>query len=264
MRPNDPISAASVAAYLPDDTPWRTTVFSSIDSTNTALKAMAARGEREGCVLIAEQQTAGRGRMNRSFFSPPDGGLYMSMLLRPALRAEDALLLTTSAAVAAAEAIEAVLGISVGIKWVNDLFVRGRKVCGILCESSLSSDGGLDYAVVGIGINVRAPKGGFPPELEGIAGALLADGDNAPSALRSRLAAEILTRYAALISALPAADFLDEYRRRSLVIGRSVTLSTTGETVAVEGIDDACRLLVRTEEGTLHTVSSGECSILLS
>ncbi len=264
MSVNDPITAASVAAYLPSDTPWRTTVFSSIDSTNTALKAMAARGEREGCVLIAEQQTAGRGRMNRSFFSPPAGGLYMSMLLRPALRAEDALLLTTAAAVAVAEAIEAVIGIRAEIKWVNDLFVRAQKVCGILCESALSSDGRLDYAVVGIGINVRAPKGGFPPELAGIAGALVADGEAAPPELRSRLAAEILTRYAVLSSALPDTAFLDEYRRRSLVIGRRVTLSTTGETVTVEGIDDVCRLLVRTEYGEQKAVSSGECSILLS
>ncbi len=264
MPINDPITAESVAACLPEGTPWRISSFAVIDSTNTALKAMAVRGEPAGAVLVAEHQTAGRGRLSRSFFSPSGSGLYMSMLLRPSLPAADALLLTTAAAVAAAEAIEAVSGAAVGIKWVNDLFVRDRKVCGILAESAISPNGMLDWAVVGIGINCRVPEGGFPAELDRIAGALYGVDDPAPSALRSRLAAGILTRYAALTAALPSADFLAEYRRRSILIGRRVTLSTTGEWVSVVGIDDACRLLVRTATGEQKAVSTGECSVYLS
>lgn len=253
-----PHTAAAITTQLPTDTPWQIEAHDCLDSTNTALKARAAEGAQAGLVILADRQTAGRGRMTRTFFSPPGCGLYMSMLLRPALAAADALLLTTAAAVAAAEAIAAVTGREIGIKWVNDLFLGGRKVCGILTESSLSPDGGLAWAVVGIGINVRTPEGGFPAELDGIAGALLpADASD----LRPRLAAEILTRCGAYFARLPHPAHLDEYRRRSILIGRTVTLSNTGVRVTVEGIDDACRLLVRDAVGTRFAVSSGECSV---
>lgn len=255
-----PQRAAAITACLPVDSRWQIEAYDCLDSTNTRLKARAVEGAPDGLVLIADRQTAGRGRMSRTFFSPPDGGLYMSMLLRPRLAAADALLLTTAAAVAAVEAIADLTGLQVGIKWVNDLYLDGRKVCGILTESSLSSDGSLAWAVVGIGINVRAPRDGFPPELADIAGALLPA--DAPD-LRSRLAAAILTRCADHFAALPEPTHLDEYRRRSILLGRHVTLSHTGEQVMVEGIDDACRLLVRGVDGRCRAVSSGECSVCL-
>lgn len=249
-----------VTAYLPPDTSWQIEAHDCLDSTNTACKARAAQGADAGLVILADRQTAGRGRMTRSFFSPPGCGLYMSMLLRPALAASDALMLTTAAAVATAEAIAAVTGRETGIKWVNDLFFGDRKVCGILTESSLAPDGRLAWAVVGIGVNFRAPEGGFPPELDGIAGSLLPA--DAPD-LRSSLAAEILTRCGAYFARLPEPAHLDEYRRRSILIGRAVTLSHTGERVTVEGIDDACRLLVRDASGLSRAVSTGECSVCL-
>ena len=255
-----PQTAAEVAAYLPDEHHWRIEAHDCLDSTNTVLKCRAAQGEAAGLVLLADRQTAGRGRMTRSFFSPPGCGLYMSLLVRPALTAGNALLLTTAAAVATADAIAAVTGRVTGIKWVNDLFWGDRKVCGILTESSLGADGRLVWAVVGIGINVRAPREGFPPELAEIAGALLPA--DAPD-LRPRLAAEILARCSSLFACLPEPTHLEEYRRRSILIGRSVTLSTTDERVTVEGIDDACRLLVRDAAGGVRAISTGECSVRL-
>ena len=255
-----PNTAAAVTACLPADSHWQVEAYDCLDSTNARLKARAAEGASDGLVLMADRQTAGRGRLGRSFFSPPGCGLYLSMLLRPHLAAADALLLTTAAAVAAAEAIADLTGLQTGIKWVNDLYLDGRKVCGILTESSISPDGSLAWAVVGIGINVRAPREGFPPELAHIAAALLPA--DAPD-LRPRLAAAILDRCADRFASLPTPAHLDEYRRRSILIGRRVVLSHTGEQVTVEGIDDACRLLVRDVTGFCRTVSSGECSVLL-
>lgn len=108
----------------------------------------------------------GRGRRDHSFFSPPDSGLYLSFLLRPDLSARDALSLTTCAAASVALAIEECAGVDAKIKWVNDVFCHGKKVCGILTEAALDLEtGGLQYAIVGIGVNLFPPKGGFPPEL---------------------------------------------------------------------------------------------------
>jgi BirA family biotin operon repressor/biotin-[acetyl-CoA-carboxylase] ligase len=135
-------------------------------------------------------QSAGRGRLGRSFYSPGDTGLYMSILLRPALQPENAVLITCAAAVAVSNAIREVCGEEVQIKWVNDLFLHQKKVCGILTEASFSAQtNGLDYAVCGIGVNVYPPENGFPEELASIAGAVC----SAPEeGLRDRLAAAIL------------------------------------------------------------------------
>ena len=252
------LTAAGIARYLPADSLWHLEVQQCVDSTNTRMKSMAA-GLPAGSVLIAEQQTAGRGRMTRSFFSPPHCGLYASMLLRPELSAADGLLFTPAAAAAAAEAIEEVCGISVGIKWVNDLLLNGRKVGGILTESTLTGEGRLSAVIVGIGINVYAPDKGYPAELESVAAPLFAvrDGDD----IRPPLCAALLTHCEEIFSRLPETDFLAEYRRRSLVLGREVTLFPGGERVFVEGIDDRCRLIVRDADGVCRTVSTGECSV---
>ena len=137
-----------------------------VSSTNTLLRQRAEAGEPEGLALVAAAQTAGRGRRDHTFFSPPDTGLYLSFLVRPQLSAKDALLLTTCAAAAVALAIEDCAGVPAEIKWVNDVFCRGKKVCGILTEGALDLEtGGLQYAIVGIGVNCFPPEGGFPEDL---------------------------------------------------------------------------------------------------
>lgn len=232
--------------------------YAVLDSTNALVRARAVDGEGAGLVVIADRQTAGRGRLGRAFFSPPGCGLYLSVLLRPTLAAADALLLTTATAVAVAEAIEAVTGLAVGIKWVNDLYLDGRKVCGILAESAITASGRLDYAVIGIGVNVRAPVGGFPDELRDIAGSLLPA--DAPD-LRPALTDAILARLLPAVDALPARTHLAAYRARSTLLGRRVTVLPGGEAVEVEGIDDDAHLIVRCADGTLRALSSGEISV---
>ena len=144
--------------------------FESLDSTNNYLKKLASGGAAEGTVVIADEQTAGRGRMGRSFASAPGCGIYMSMLLRPeGCTADCAPGLTAVAAVAVCRAIEKVCGRAPGIKWINDLYLRGKKICGILCESSVK-DGRVNYAVLGIGLNVTTRAEEFPEELRETAG----------------------------------------------------------------------------------------------
>ena len=239
-------------------------VYTSVASTNTLLKAWAEDGCAEGTVAAAEEQTAGRGRRGRGFFSPRGTGLYLSILLRPESSAGAALAITTTAAVAAAEAIEALSGEAAQIKWVNDIYMRGKKVCGILTEASLDVEtGGLRYAIVGIGINVLPPPDGFPDELQEIAGAVFED--SAPPDFRCRLAAELLDRFFARYRALGSEDCFEAYRRRCLVLGRRVTVLSggiavgEGEAVSLER-DYSLRL--RWDDGTESLLNSGEVSVL--
>ena len=136
--------------------------YKTLESTNSLLKLDAEAEAPTGTIVISEEQTKGRGRMGRSFYSPGNTGIYMSILLRPKISAYESLSITTCAAVAVAEAIEMNSNKKAEIKWVNDIFVNNKKVCGILTEASLDlENGGLRYAILGIGINVFAPRKAF-------------------------------------------------------------------------------------------------------
>lgn len=234
----------------------------SVTSTNTVLKERAAKGAPEGTVLIAARQTAGKGRQGRQFSSPEGTGLYMSILLRPTMQAQEALFLTTAAAVAVSASVEEVSGRKTGIKWVNDVWIDGLKICGILTEASFDLEGGgLEYAVVGIGVNLTEPKGGFPEELRGVAGAVFSPGEDTIGA-KSRLAAGILRRFWEYYRALPQRVFWEEYCRRSVVVGREITiLGTDPQPARAIGIDEECRLRVRLSDGSERLLSSGEVSV---
>lgn len=248
-------------------------VFRSVSSTNTLIREAAAQGAPEGLVILAGNQTAGRGRLGRSFFSPEDSGLYMSLLLRPTMEAGQAVLLTTAAAVAVCDGIEAATGFEPRIKWVNDVFLNGKKICGILTEAAFGTENGrLEYAVPGIGVNVYEPEGGFPAELAAIAGSVCGPaGQGASPALscgpdvRNRLAGEILARFWDYYRVLDSRSFLESYRRRSLVIGRPVLVvrNTGSRPAKALAIDDSCRLLVRYDDGSEEFLSTGEISIRL-
>ena len=231
-------------------------------STNDDVKALAERGAPEFTVVASELQTKGKGRLGRSFYSPQRTGIYFSVLLRPKLPVTDALFITTSAAVATASAIEEVCGRQAGIKWVNDIYWQDRKVCGILTEASLDlENGSLAYAVLGIGINVSPPEGGFPEELKTIAGCLYPEG-GCPAGTRSRLLASLLDKFYELYIHLPEKRFLDEYRRRSILKGLNVNVIQGDRTypASVVGIDDQCHLLV-SRDGQLIALDSGEVSV---
>ena len=264
---SDVLSADGIAQYLKTGG-IRLQAYPTVSSTNTVLKSQAAEGAPEGTVIAAAEQTAGRGRMGRSFFSPPGSGLYLSILLRPRTSAAETTRLTAYAAVAVAEAIEGLAEVETQIKWVNDVYVDGKKVCGILTEASLDCERGMtDYAVVGIGINTRAPEGDFPPELREIAGAAFS-GKTVP-ALRCRLAAAVVDRFFTFYrDELPdtAGYCFEAYRRRSLVLGRHIRLHAFERPAEdAEALDIApdFALLVRDSSSTVRRVSSGEVSVRL-
>lgn len=271
---SDAVSKSAVLRYLGDAAPlFDLEVLSEVDSTNTYLKRMApelkAAGNGENApwrTVIAGSQSAGRGRMGRTFVSPAGTGVYLSVFLTPRLSARQAVRITTAAAVAACRAIEAC---TAGenperkpcIKWVNDILIDGRKTCGILTEASVDLEsGGMDWAIMGIGFNVYEPEGGFPGELKTIAGpiALTRRRD-----LRSRIAAAFLKSFREVYADLESGSFTEEYRARSFLIGRPVNVLRGGESrpATACGIDDECRLLVRYEDGSSEALSSGEVSV---
>lgn len=236
------------------------TLFDELDSTNTCLKKLARAGAPEGRIIIARRQSAGRGRLGRSFYSDAEG-LYISVLIRPHMKAESMVFVTAMTAVAMARAIERTVNADARIKWVNDIFVRGKKVCGILCESAFGADALSEYVVIGAGVNITEPLGGFPADISAVAGALLPHGSG--QELRTSLAAAFLEELFSDYARLDSRSFLDEYRRRSIVTGKSVsvispTLARHGKAIA---IDDDCRLVVRLDDGTTEHVSTGEISV---
>lgn len=259
----DIVSEQGIQKYLRSEiTDMEISVVNAVPSTNVCVREKANMGASEGYLVLANEQTAGRGRLGRNFFSPKDTGIYMSLLLRPKnFSAKQAVRITTMAAVAMCEAIEAVSDDKAEIKWVNDIFVRGKKVCGILTEGSFNLESGLlDYAILGLGINVYQPNNGFPKELSSIAGAVFEENQND---VKNRLASEFLNRFYGYYTAVNQTDYVEQYRKRSFVIGKEVNLTSADEskTAVVIGIDDECRLLVRYPDGTKDCYSSGEISI---
>ena len=261
---SDVLSTEGIARHLRHKE-LRLQVYKTIGSTNTTLKALAAEGAEAGLALIAEEQIMGRGRMGRSFFSPANSGLYLSLLLRPQMPAADATRLTACAAVAVSEAIEALSGQEAGIKWVNDIFVDGRKVCGILTEASVDCESGMmHYVIIGIGVNTHVPDGDFPEELRGIAGA--AFGAEPVPELRCRLAAEILDRLMDYTPDPAAPEIFAGYRSRSLVLGREINILAFGrepEPARAVDLDENYSLRVRLPDGSERLLNSGEVSVRL-
>jgi BirA family biotin operon repressor/biotin-[acetyl-CoA-carboxylase] ligase len=259
---SDVLSESGIRQYLTGDAQaLDLRVFDSVDSTNLVLRSLANEGAAEGTVVIAAEQTGGRGRKGRSFYSPQGTGVYISLLLKPRIAPDDATLITTTAAVAVSEAVEALSGEPAAIKWVNDVFLRGKKVCGILTEGSFDMESGqFEYAILGAGINVYEPDGGFPAEISEIAGSVLVS--PAPDA-KNRMIAEYLNRFLPLYRSLGSAKTNAEYRRRSFVLGRQVNVITEGgaTTARAIDIDERCRLLVEYENGQRETLSTGEISV---
>ncbi len=259
---SDVLSKAGIEKYLGE---IRNRIYLDVrrcvGSTNDVLRELAAAGAPEGTVAVAGMQTGGKGRLGRSFFSPDDSGLYMSILLRPDMPALDAVRITTAAAVAVAETVEELSGRRAGIKWVNDVCIGGKKICGILTEASFSlENGGLDYAVVGIGVNVYSPEGGFPEDIRDIAGAVF---DGRREDMRCRVAGGIISRFMALYADLGSSEMLNAYRSRLLWTGERIrVISGKGAyPCTMLGVSDSYALLVRDEAGEERTVSSGEISI---
>lgn len=256
----DILSEQGVKKHLNQD--FQITFAPSVSSTNTVLRALAEQGAPEGTLVISDEQTGGRGRMGRAFYSPAGSGIYLSLLLRPVnADPRQTVTLTAAAAVALCQAIETVSENGPQIKWVNDIFLNGKKISGILSEAAFGLESGApEYVVVGVGINAYTPEGGFPPELAEIAGALW---ERPVPGGKNRLAAEFVNHFWKLYTAGDPAAFLEDYRRRSLVVGKDITVIAGGtETPAhALGIDESCRLLVRYKSGETAALSYGEVRV---
>lgn len=234
------------------------------DSTNRVLKELAKNGAKEGQVVIADEQTNGRGRLGRYFFSPKNRGIYMSVLLRPDDKAYEMAPLTAWVAVAVANAIESVCGVRPGVKWVNDLILNGKKICGIMTELAVKDDGNkVDYIIVGIGINVTGKQEEFPEELREIASTIEAETGVAVS--RAQLVAEIIRELDFLSEEwqIETQKYLEQYRKDCITIGKEVrVLSPEGERAATAlSVEGDFSLLVRYDVGTMERVYSGEVSV---
>ena len=229
--------------------------FKTCDSTNTEAKRMVADGYGRSCLIVAESQSGGRGRLGRSFYSPLGSGVYFTLLHRVIADAADAVTLTCAAAVAAMRGILETTGVQTEIKWVNDLLRNGKKVCGILSESVLSPTGEL-YVIVGIGINLRPID--FPEELWEIAGSL-----ESVSATRASVIAAVT---AALMPSLldpTSRAWHADYVAHSCVIGRRIRWGRDGNWTAglAKEIDRNGRLLVCADDGQSAVLDSGEITL---
>ncbi len=228
----------------------------SVGSTNTYLKSL--KNIENGTLVTAAYQTEGRGRRGHSFWSP-QGGIYMSLACVPSACSFNAGLITTCAALSVCKAIEKLTDLKPKIKWINDIFLNGKKVCGILCETVFTPNTGeIDYVVIGIGVNVAATV--FPDELKPIATAILNECEKDIS--KNELIAEILNSLEKDIQYIYSAEFLNDVRTRSLGLGREITVTTQNGRFLAKAvdIDSSGGLIVKVGENT-QTLSSGIVSI---
>lgn len=260
---DDSLTAAGVQALLDTRCIGRDMVVaSSLTSTNTVIKERYL-DRPHGFVLLAEQQTGGRGRLGRTFASPAQTGVYQTILLHPTLPLTHIQLATIAAAVAVAEAVEQTAGFAPQIKWVNDVLYEGRKLAGILTEATIEGESGAVSALlVGIGVNLR-PNPTWPDDVRAVAGAL---GEFGRVPRRAELAAAVLNRFErayALLEQGRADELLHAYRSRLCCLGKPILVISPAGTYPADcvGLDDNGHLLVRDADGRTRTLSSGEISI---
>jgi len=234
-------------------------VFDKIESTNNYAKKLAIGSENHGSVIIAETQTAGRGRLGRSFFSPHGSGVYMSIVLRPELDINKTLLITTMAAVALCRAIDNICDVNTQIKWVNDIYINNKKLCGILAESVVDPTNGDRVVILGIGVNVTTKA--FSDDIKDIATALCEH--TSKQINRNELIAAILNELEIIYDNILSVDFIEEYKKRSCVIGKEVFLIRGDEKCKafVLDIDTDGALIIKNENGETEHINTGEISI---
>ena len=237
-------------------------IFNELDSTNNYLKKLGSQGKKENQLVIALSQTGGRGRMGRSFYSPNGTGIYFSLLLHPEYAIEKSLFLTVMAAVSVAETVMKYNSNDVKIKWVNDVYIDGKKVCGILTEGAINANKMLDYAVVGIGINVIAPENGFPDDIKDIATAIFPG--NTEENIKEKIVADIVNKLFDMYNGIDT-DFVNRYKQYSYLTGKEINIISGDNTrpATVIDITDDCHLLVKNEKDEFEEISSGDVSVML-
>lgn len=238
-------------------------IFKEVDSTSNIARKTAKAGAAEGTAIFADVQTAGRGRLGRTFLSKK-GGIYFSIVLKPQILPQETVFITVAAAVAAARAIDAVAHKKCEIKWVNDIYIDGKKVCGILTEGEFDPNGSLNFAILGVGVNLFEPKGGFGEQLP-LAGSVF-DKKSTPFT-KKRKKTQLITKFSkeffAFYDNLMQKEFIDEYIERSFLTGKEITYvkNNTKHRAVVCGIDRDANLLVKDGDKTM-ALSHGEIQIV--
>ena len=239
-------------------------VFDTIDSTNTYLKKNVTPSTNEGFTIIANEQTNGRGRYTRSFYSPNSTGMYMSILLRPNnCSAQQSLSITTMAGVAMCDTINELTNKNAKIKWVNDIYIDNKKICGILTEGSFNLEtNALDYAILGIGLNIYEPEKGFPDDIKNIAGAIYKEPQ---SDLKNKIAGIFLNNFFKYYYSIDNKEYIEKYKAYNFILGKQINVikNNTQFKAKAISIDDECRLIVKYPDGKNETLQHGEISIKL-
>lgn len=235
--------------------------FESIDSTNNEARRLVASGSvKKPTLITASTQTAGKGRMGRSFYSPDKTGIYMSLVFKADAFSEAITRVTTAAAVSVHEIIGKYASIEAQIKWVNDIYIDGKKVCGILCESVLDNIGDR-YVIAGIGVNLNTRE--FPDGLRAPAGSVFDGLEALPNSLASSMALDIADRLLDKLAGGDTAVDLDTYRRHSYLDGKRIICTVGGKSFEGRalGIGEDFSLCVLTENGDKVNLSSGEATV---
>lgn len=260
---NSKLSAELISAALTTSHLGRNIiVLDEVDSTNNYAKNLASKGAAHGTTVAADTQTSGKGRLGRKFVSPSGKGIYFSTIIRPEFGIETASMITSAAAVAAARAVEELSDADVKIKWVNDLYINGKKICGILTEASLGLEmKRLDYAVIGIGINIRRSEKSFGKELSDVATSI--ESETKKIIDRNILCAAVLNRLEGILGCIENRGFIEEYRRREMLTGNMITANIGGEACHGKalGIDDNANLIIEFSDGTIRHIGSGEANL---
>lgn len=238
--------------------------YETVDSTNTVGEALAEKGRAEGTVIIADSQEKGRGRLGRSWVSPPSLNIYMSMVLRPKIEPKDTTLITIMAAVGCTIALRKVTGLNVSIKWPNDLMVSDKKMGGILTEMRVARKK-IKYVVTGIGINVNMDSDALPDEIKEIATSIkIETGMSYP---RAEILIEILNQidhWYRILKEMRRKELLYEWQLLTSTLGRQVKITTSKETLTglAESIDDEGMLVLRLPSGAPRVIRSGDLTVL--
>lgn len=261
----DVLSLSELEPYLSTSFIGRSIIYlDSTSSTNTYAKQTAEKPFKEGTVIIAEEQTAGKGRLGRQWVSPNGKGIWMSILLKPDVLPADAPKLTIAAAYAVVKALWSCCRLEAGIKWPNDIVAGGRKLCGILTEMSAEGDE-IKSVVIGIGINANLDKEDFGPEVSGMATSIKLETGGAVS--RKALIAEVLNEFEKVYEAFSEEgsikSFLPEYKAKSAVLGKEIRVIGKREEITGLAVDisEEGHLVVRLGDGILKEIMSGEVSV---
>lgn len=262
VRQTPNLSLESLKKELPEMDVY---YFDEIDSTNSYCKQLAAQGAKENTLVVSRKQTQGRGRRGRTFESPV-GGIYFSFLLKPRNSSDENLLVTSAISVALTRAIKKVCDKETQIKWVNDIYLSTKKVCGILTEGIIDMEAGaIATMVVGMGINFSTPMKDFADDLQDIVISLYDGEDKVPSSVsQTKLVCAVIREFNLIWNHIEDLSFLDEYRKRSNVIGKMVDLYRNNEKQSgyVEDINDKAHLIVRMDKtGEKIEIGTGEVTL---